>query len=322
MSKNTVVTACDRNYAWGVWLLVVSMRQHGMTEPVLVGTYDWPQEWLEDIRRVPGVSTVALSTDDKRSVTCSKPVIMLKAETEFVTWVDCDGIFAGNCSDRIIGEAHCLYLRPRIPIEIIELYHRERSPGDPPDTIPPKILSIWQRDVGERQEPSRLFSCSAGIISAHRSQRAFIEKWRQQMLKVLPTDVAVVNSDSIAYFQTDDSVLNSLLCFAADAPPISEKYLADRTDGSYYAHFAFNPKPWQMWTPYALRFYQQVLDTVEFGSSAGWLPRADLPYTLKRGNQLLCRLLAPLARNVMRGKKLRRRMAKFLSQKCTVCSSK
>lgn len=308
MSRNTVVTACDRGYAWGVWMLVVSMRQHGMTEPVLVGTYDWPREWLEDIQRLPGVTTVALPTDDKRCVTCSKPVIMLKAETEFVTWVDCDGIFAGNCSDRIVGETDHLYIRPRVPAESRDLYRREREPGDPPDTIPPKILEIWRRDVGEREEPARLYSCSACVISAHRGQRDFLEKWRQQMLKVLPDDVAVVNKNSVAYFQTDESVLNSLLCFAADAPPVTENYRANRVGESYFIHFAFNPKPWQMWNPYALRFYDHALDTVEFGIKAGWLPRAELPYTLNRRNKGVCRLLAPMARNVTRFKKLRRKL--------------
>ncbi|NLF93375.1 MAG: hypothetical protein GX564_05760 [Oligosphaeraceae bacterium] len=323
MAKNTVVTACDRNYAWGVWLLAVSMRQHGMTEPLLVGTYDWPQEWIDDIRRIPGVSTVPLPTEDKRCVTCSKPVIMLAAETEFVTWVDCDGIFAGNCSARIIGEEGSLYLRPRVPAEIRELYHRERMPGDPPESIPPGILSIWQRDVGERQDPVRQFSCSTGIICAHRSQRPFIEKWRQQILKVLPADVAVVHRDSIAYFQTDDSVLNSLLCFAAEAPPVTGKYLADRQDGAgHYIHFAFNPKPWQMWTGYALRFYAQVLTTVEYGAAAGWLPRAELPYTLQRRYQWLCRMLAPFAATVARTKKMRRKISSRLRRKSSSCPVK
>ncbi|OQC16123.1 MAG: hypothetical protein BWX73_00965 [Lentisphaerae bacterium ADurb.Bin082] len=323
MPKNTVVTACDRNYAWGVWLLAVSMRQHGMTEPLLVGTYDWPQEWLDDIQRIPGVNTIPLPTEDKRCVTCSKPIIMLAAETEFMTWVDCDGIFVGNCSARIIGEEGSLYLRPRVPSEVRELYHRERKPGDPPETIPPGILSIWQRDVGERQDSARQTSCSAALISAHRSQRPFLEKWRQQILKVLPTDVGVVNHDSLAYFQTDESVLNSLLCFAADAPPVTEKYRADKLDtGEYYIHFAYNPKPWQMWTKYALRFYAQTLDTVEYGVEANWLPQAKLPYTLQRRYQGLCRLLAPFAANVARAKKLRRKISSRLRRKGPACPAK
>lgn len=126
----------------------------------------------------------------------------------------------------------------------------------------------------------------------------------------------MVHRNSIAYFQTDDSVLNSLLCFAEDAPPVTEKYLADRKDGSgHYIHFAYNPKPWQMWTKYALRFYEQTLATVEYGTEAGWLPQAKLPYTLQRRYQWLCRLLAPFAANVARAKKLRRKISTKMRRK-------
>ncbi|MDD4181921.1 MAG: hypothetical protein PHE87_09840, partial [Victivallaceae bacterium] len=304
MNNNTVVTACNQAYAWGVWLLVVSMRQHGMDEPVLVGTYDWSKEWLEDIERLPGVSTAALSTEDKRNLNCSKPVIMMKAESEVITWVDCDGIFSGNCSDKIFAENNQIYIRSRGPTEMQGLYHLKRSPNDPPDTILPKILEVWQRDVGERKEPLRLRSCSTCLISVQSSQLGFIERWHQQMLKVLPDDLLdVVNKDSVAYLQTDESVLNSLLCFAEDAPLVTENYRADRLEEGCFMHFTYGPKPWQMWNPYAIRFYDDTLDAVEFGIKSGWLPRAKLPYTLKRRNKLICQLLAPLARNVVRFKK-------------------
>lgn len=309
MKNNTVVTACDGAYAWGVWLLVSSMRQHGMDEPVLVGTYDWPQQWLEDIQRLPGVSTIALPIEDKRSLTCSKPVIMLKADNEFVTWVDCDAIFSGNCSDRIITQKGQIYVRTRSVAEMRNLYRHERSPGDPEDGIPGKILEVWRRDVGEREQPLRQRSSPAGLISLHCSQLGFIEKWRQQMQKVLPDFLPdVVNKDSVGYLQTDESVLNSLLCFAHDAPPVAENYSADLDWDSCYMHYSFGPKPWQMWNLYSIRFFDKTLDAVEFGIKSGWLPRAKLPYTLKRKNKFICKLLAPLARSVVRFKKLRRKL--------------
>lgn len=309
MNNNTVVTACNQAYAWGVWLLVVSMRQHGMDEPVLVGTYDWSKEWLEDIERLPGVSTAALPTEDKRNLTCSKPVIMMKAESEVITWVDCDGIFSGNCSDNIFAEDGQIYIRSRSATEMHDLYRHERSLGDQVDAIPSKILEVWQRDVGEREEPLRLRSCSACLISMRRSQLGFIERWHQQMLKVLPDDLLdVVDKDSVAYFQTDESVLNSLLCFAENAPMVTEDYRANRPEEGCFMHFTYAPEPWQMWNQYSIRFFDHTLDAVEFGIKSGWLPRAKLPYTLKRRNKLICQLLAPLARNVVRFKKLRRKL--------------
>jgi len=100
---------------------------------------------------------------------------------------------------------------------------------------------------------------------------------------------------------------------------VTEKYLADRKDsGAYYIHFAFNPKPWQMRTRYALQFYPQVLETVAYGTTAGWLPRfAPLPYTLQRRYRWLCYLLAPLGANVARLKKLRRKISARRSRSCS-----
>ena len=39
--KTTVVTAGDKAYAWGVLLLVASMRKNGMGHPVVVGAMEW-----------------------------------------------------------------------------------------------------------------------------------------------------------------------------------------------------------------------------------------------------------------------------------------
>ena len=35
---NTICTAGDHNYLWGLFLLIASMRRFGMDEPVIVGT--------------------------------------------------------------------------------------------------------------------------------------------------------------------------------------------------------------------------------------------------------------------------------------------
>lgn len=308
MKNNTIVSASDMNYRWGVWLLVASIRKSGMDEPVLIGTYNWSEQWIEDICRFPGVKTVPLPGGDKRSVTCQKPEIMLKADSEFITWVDCDGIFTGNCSDRLSGRENEIYIRSRTPSEVVELYRRERSPGDNPEEIPPAVLDIWRRDVGNLNEPRRKRSCSAGIIGIHRSRLDFLRKWREQMMHALPPDVGVVNKGNIGYFQTDDSVLNSLLLFAADAPDITADYRADDLTGPYYIHFAFNPKPWIMWNPTALRHYSRVQDTAEWAEAAGFQPREPRPYTLNRRRERLSRALAPFSRNIHRAKKLKRKL--------------
>jgi hypothetical protein len=308
MKNNTIVSASDMNYRWGVWLLVASIRKANMDEPVLIGTYNWSKEWIEDIHKFPNVETVDLPAMDRRSVTCQKPEIMLRADNEFVTWVDCDGIFTGNCSDRLSGMGNEIYIRSRTPSEVVELYHRKRAPNDDPEEIPVAILDIWRRDVGELSEPRRKRSCSAGIICVHKSRLDFLGKWRAQMMKILPPGVDVVAKGNIGYFQTDDSILNSLLLFAADAPEITTDYRADDLTGPHYIHFAFNPKPWIMWNPRALRHYSLALDIVEWAESAGYSPRAPRPYTLNRDKEWLARMLAPFSRNVNRFKKLKRKV--------------
>lgn len=308
MKNNTIVTASDLNYAWGVWLLAASIRKAGMDEPILVGTFNWSDAWLEDIRKIPGLATVPLPIEDRRSVTCSKPEIMLRAETDFATWVDCDGIFSGNCSDRLVGGEREMNIRLRTPSEVAALYRKERFPGDDPEEVPSNILDVWRRDVGEREEPRRRCGCSAALIGVHRSARPFLEHWRNQMRKVLPADVGVVDAGNFAYFQTDEAVLNSLMIFAFDVPEVVREYRADRLPEPHFIHFGYNPKPWSMWTSGALRDYETTLELIDWAAAQGYAPRAALPYTFRRRHEALCRRLAPLAPQVHRARRLKQRL--------------
>ncbi|MDD3118666.1 MAG: hypothetical protein PHQ27_05780 [Victivallales bacterium] len=307
MKNNTIVTAGDAHYAWGVWLLIASIRKNGMDEPILVGTYHWPRQWIDDIKKFPGVETAELSLTDRRSVTCSKPEIILRAQTEYVTWLDCDGIFTGNCSDVIGSKPGEIYIRSRTAPEIEEIFRKQRRPGEEPGEIPAAVLDIWQRDVGEHLEPRRRRSCSAGIFTIHRDSLPFMRRWIEQMKKVLPADVMLVEDGSIAYFQTDDAVLNSLLLYAYDAPEISREYHADDTSRAFYAHFAFSPKPWIMWNSYSMRYYDQTMAIVAWAAAGGYLPTAGLPYSLRKECGWFFRRSTPGAKWYSRWLKLRRK---------------
>ncbi len=221
-------------------------------------------------------------------MTCEKPDIMLKTETEFVTWVDCDGFFSGNCSGILTDPADVIYIRKRTPSEISELYHRQRMPGENPDAVPHVILDAWQKDVGERADPAMKSTISANLISIHRSRFPFLEKWKKQMQTVLPPDVGVQNRSSFAYFQTDEAVLNSLLLFAGDAPVVTEHYLADRQDAAHYIHFSFNPKPWTFWNPRAFRHYETVMEIIEWAFRNGYAPAIPLPFSFRKQHQKFC----------------------------------
>ena len=66
--RTTVVTAGDRAFAWGAFLLVASMRRNGMRHPVVVGAMNWTEEmkdalvaaWEHPVRKGAHFSEYAL----------------------------------------------------------------------------------------------------------------------------------------------------------------------------------------------------------------------------------------------------------------------
>lgn len=295
--NTTIVTAADANFAWGVLLLAASMRMNGMKEPFVAGAVRWPDIWKRRLAALDGVTVLDLA-GDRRVVACQKPEMMLShaVKTPWVTWADCDAIFKGNCSDLLL---------PRRENEILI-----RPYDPPPADFTPANLAVWRRDVGERDEPRLATRVNNPFISIHRSQAPFLERWRDQMLKVLPMDVGIIMKHGTPYFQTDESVLGSLLCFANEAPAVADPYTMDgRTvnGARYFAHLSYNPKPWQMWNAHCLRWYDDVLAVRDWLLARGIVSRGDLPFALQ-DHPRLHRSLAPLAPHVWRLKKLRRRL--------------
>lgn len=309
--NNTIVSACDNGYALGVWLLIASIRKCGMRHPILIGAYNWSDEWKSDILKFPDVAIADLPITDKRSVTCSKPEIMLQAPTDFVTWIDCDGIVSGDMTEALECPEDMINIRPKTPSETKDVFQSIRLSNENPETIPQKILQIWQKDVGGLDAPRYPRGFSACFIGISRTRNhAFLKKWRDQMYKVLPEDVSLVQDGSVAYFQTDESVLNSLMLFLPDAPQRIPQYIADIQDKPHFIHFGYNPKPWIMWNKYSLRHFDAVADIVEWAVSQGYTPHCGLPYTFKRSNKRLCTFLAPLSGPIAKFRKYKRKWFK------------
>lgn len=305
-TRTTVVTACDGAYAWGTLLLAASMRRNGMRHPVVVGAVEWPETMKQRLLRLDGVAIVDFPRD-RRCVTCQKPMIMLREEvqTDWVCWADSDGIFIGDCSE---------WLESADPGEIIV---RQYEPV-PPD-FTPENLETWRRDVerhcGAALPESRYATrANAPFVLVHRKWRPFLERWQRQIEAVLPPDVDIIMKHGSAYFQTDESVLGSLLCFDPGAPRVTDDYKADgRTDRSrYYAHFAYNPKPWIMWNTRAALWRNDVFGLADWLVEKGIVARRDLPLSLRRGAWPLFRPLMPLAPWVWRAKKLWRKVGRTL----------
>ncbi len=302
--KTTIVTAGDRAYAWGVLLLVASMRQNGMPHPVVVGAMDWTDKMKRLVTSLGSVTIIDLP-QSRQCVACQKPTMMKSdaVETEWSCWVDSDGIFIGDCSEWLESN----------DIDEVRIKRAYPVPAD----FTPENLSIWQQDVKhfwgqalpESRYPTRVQS---GVILMHRKWRPFLDRWAAQINNVLPPDVGIIMKKGGAYYQTDESVLSSLLCFDLDAPRVSEtyKFNGETDKRRYYAHFGYNPKPWQMWNTYASRWRKEAYATVEWLIENNVVKSSEVPLPLRRRWWWFYRCIAPIAPWIWRLIKLKRKIFK------------
>ena len=291
MKNNTVVTVGDINYLWGLFMLIASMRKSGMDEPVLVGAHKFTPE-AEEILKQLGDVTIYTLKDVDRSLTCYKPTVMKDVGTEYITWIDGDGFFSGNCSE---------YLPPLSPDEI---HIRMRGPeenagafdgyryGEDGRSIPKAVLAAWKSDVGSDLEPRISRNCVASSFSIHRSAIPFLQKWHEQMNKVLPAgNVGVVDHTLKYYHMLDESVLNSVLCFYSGAPRVSDTYRLDKDRNAFFGHFGGFLKPWNAWTPYWFRHFDAYTSVADWAIKQGFKLPGPLPYSLDPAHKTMCRLL-------------------------------
>lgn len=301
--NTTVVTAGDGKFAWGALLLVASMRMNGMSHPVVVGAMDWPENMKKRVIALGGV-TIRELPSSRQCVACQKPMLMGcdVVNTPWVCWADADAIFVGDCSEWLIGDD---------PEEIVV---RKYSP--PPPLLTADTLKVWQKDVadlcGDALPESRLGDTTVNnpFIVLHRKWRPFLERWRIQTERVIAPDVTTPWQKHSAYFQTDESVLGSLLCFAPDAPKVTEHYKANGSVDKkrYFAHFAYNPKPWQMWNPFSVKWHDVIMPVVDWLLEQKIVTPSELPLPLRRRWWWLCRACAWTAPWVWRATKLKRRI--------------
>ena len=298
----TVVTAGDRRFSWGVLMLVASMRRNGMKHPVVIGALDWPPEMKERVSALGGV-TIRELPPTKMCLTCQKPLLMScdDVRTEWVCWADGDGAFEGDCSEWLTGSD---------PDEIVVRRYKP-APAD----FTPQNLETWRRDVerfrGAALERSRYDTrVNASFIVVNRKHLPFLRAWQDQIGKVLPPDVEIIMEHGSAYFQTDESVLGSLLCFLPSAPIVSKASPAnaDVDMTRYFAHFAYNPKPWQMWNSNSLKWRGVIMPVVDYLIAENIVKPSDLPLPLRRSWWPLWRACAWTAPWVWRATKLKRRI--------------
>ena len=98
------------------------------------------------------------------------------------------------------------------------------------------------------------------------------------MDRVLPNkNTGVVFNDSVPYFQLDESVLNSLLFFMKNAPVATPNFKLDKDPSHFFYHMVLYPKPWQWWNPSSLRYYDRIMEIIQWSIDKGY---ATLPLPL------------------------------------------
>lgn len=294
---NTICTAGDHNYLWGLFLLIASMRRFGMDEPVIVGTKGFTDRDRRVLEQFGGVRLVSLDHAD-HSLTCHKAEVMLAAESGYVTWADSDAMFKGNCSNLLL------------PPDVAQIRVRRRCAAEMPGAFPKgydlrRILPAWRKDVAaaagldaaalpgvtERFVAS-FRSCSACYLSLARSQERFLLVWHALMMRLPKGDAGVVDRSLASYHQLDESCLNACLAFLPDAPKVTETYGLDRDPERTYLHFIGRPKPWEGWTPRSARHIETVVSTVEWAVAEGLELPSGVPPPLRRNRLALHRATA------------------------------
>ena len=294
---NTICTAGDHNYLWGLFLLIASMRRFGMDEPVIVGTKGFTDRDRRVLEQFGGVRLVSLD-HAAHSLTCHKAEVMLAAESGYVTWADSDAMFKGNCSNLLL------------PPDVAQIRVRRRCAAEMPGAFPKghdlaRILPTWRKDVAaaagldaaalpgvtERFVAS-FRSCSACYLSLARSQERFLLVWHALMMRLPKGDAGVVDRSLASYHQLDESCLNACLAFLPDAPKVTETYGLDRDPERIYLHFIGRPKPWEGWTPRSARHIEAVVSTVEWAVAEGLELPGDVPSSLRRNRLALHRATA------------------------------
>lgn len=289
-NDKTIVTTADKNFLWGVYLLIASLRYHNISVGVHVLGRGFTEADKALLTQFDNVKIFEIS--DRRALNLLKPEAIFTADSEYIAWIDADCIAVGDITKYLAGPGESFQIRFRLKDEVAMVYQTHYKVGDTYGSIPKAVLEIWEKDVGEKDAPVIKTTCVNNCFVLHKKHLGFIRKWQNQILKIVPKDVATIDKKSYAYHMTDESVLNSLLAFANDAPAISE-YLLDKVNDAYLAHFGESLKPWNLWQKKHLKYYDLVISIIGWAQKTGY-KTPPIPPSLKRENKAVFYVLAYL----------------------------
>jgi hypothetical protein len=285
MNNLTIVSACDRNFLWGAFLLAASCAKYLPATPVQILQTGFTDADQALITQFPTVKLLPLTDNDPRSVSNRKAVALLTADTEFVAWLDADCMVIGDITSLLPPPNGDFQIRLRGPKENAWIWRNHYGPGEAPGGLPKSVLKQWQTDIGQLAPPRLDTTCVANVFVLHRRHLDFIRHWQSQITRVIaPRDVGVVDNSNPAYFMMDESVLTSLLAFSNIAPPIGE-YRLDREANRHVAHFGANPKPWTRWNMRLWYCHPHVMSLLDWARASGFRT-PPLPASFEKRNRI------------------------------------
>jgi len=294
--NSCITLLSDKKYFIAVYTLVLSLKFHKVKSYVSILSIDLSDLQIKMLEQFENVTVERTKTVSKRHPVFLKPEAILTAKKFEVThcsFFDSDCIVTGDISRYLCPTDDCLHASVKSSEEdksIFSMYFSEKSE----QSIPNKILQIWSKDVGEKELPYRSSTVCSNNITMLKKHLPFVERWQTQMDKVLPDqDRGAHDNSSTAYFQVDESVLNSLLFFATDAPTVKETKLSSDSK-RYLAHLGpNNPKPWIFWRKDKIRFYPMIVEYFEWAQKKNFL-LPNIPWTYKRKYKILVYIGAEL----------------------------
>jgi hypothetical protein len=287
--KNTIVTIADRNFVLPVFILILSLKYYQVKAKINILGVGLSDKEKQFFKQFEGVKVFDADLSNKRNPTTRKGEAILTAEndgSEYITLLDGDCIVTGDITLYLTLEDKALYVRFKSKKEDGMVFSSRYDKDDELGTIPKKILEIWKKDVGENNNPSISNTVTGGNLIVHHTYLNFIRKWHNQIMKVVPNKHQTKAHDhsSFAYSQLDESVLNSLLAFAKDVPPL-KRHLLDKDPNAYIAHLGpSNPKFWVLWPKNKLEYFNKVMFFIDWAKKKGYkIP--NLSWSLKKRNK-------------------------------------
>jgi len=287
--SNTIVTITDKTYLVVVFLLLLSIKYYRVKANINVLCVGLDDDDKHFFTQLGGVRTFDGDPTNRRNPATRKAEAILTAEhdgTDYVTLLDGDGLVTGDITP-YLSPGVGFSSRMKSPSEEEHNFYALYEPGEPHGGIPKCVLDAWRKDVAEASEPRIQNTVTSGNLTIHASCYDFMRKWHKQMMAVLPLKDPGMpyHFDNVVYPQMDESVLNSLLAFAHDAPEVIPGKL-DIDPDAYVAHLGpAKPRPWVLLRHEKLKYFNLIVRLVDWAEQEGYaIP--PLPWTFKKRNKI------------------------------------